>query len=368
MTDLPLNPADNPPTEPPMVPTTIPTPAAAAPAASSVQVGPATAQPASSALPPPPSQVQWPPANATIVANMVTRSFGELVAVSGVSFAVQPGVSALLGPNGAGKSTMLRMLSGQIAPTSGEIWVAGGNPRTDQAARGRIGLVPQQDGVFDREMSLAVVKLAAVLSDLDEPEARARWALNLVEMDPDLNRPVGTFSKGMRQRVKIAQALVHDPLVFMMDEPLNGLDPRQRKQMVELFQHLGSIGKTVLISSHVLDEVERFGSHVIVMAKGRLAAQGDFHAIRRLMDNQPLRVRIEATQIQIVGAELIRSGAVLGCTITSHNQANVTTSDIVRFRRVVAKICQQHNSRLSELAPLDDDLESVFRYLTGASQ
>ncbi len=322
------------------------------------------------AIPPAPvaAPTVWPPADATIVANMVSRTFGELVAVSNISFAIQPGVTAMLGPNGAGKSTMLRMLSGQIAPTTGEIWVAGGNPRTDSTARGHIGLVPQQDGVFDRELALNVVRLAALLSNLDEPEARARWALNLVEMDPDLDRPVGTFSKGMRQRVKIAQALVHDPPVFMMDEPLNGLDPRQRKQMVELFQHLGSMGKTVLISSHVLEEVERFGSHVVVIAKGRLAAQGDFHDIRRLMDNQPLRVRIEATGIKTVGAELIRSGAVLGCTITSANQADITTSDIVRFRREVTKVCQRNGSRLTELAPLDDDLESVFRYLTGGGQ
>lgn len=312
-----------------------------------------------------PAPAAWPPSDATIVANTVSRSFGGVIAVSGISFAVRPGVTALLGPNGAGKSTMLRMLSGQIAPTSGEIWVAGGNPRTDAAARGKTGLVPQQDGVFERELALNVVKTAAILSDIEDPEGRARWALDLVEMDPDLTRPVGTFSKGMRQRVKIAQALVHDPDIFMMDEPLNGLDPRQRKQMVRLFHGLGDAGKTVLISSHVLDEVERFGSHVIVIAKGRLAAQGNFHDIRRLMDNQPLRVRVTASNIQSVGAELFRTGSVVGCTIIGDNQVEVTTGNIVRFRRDIAKICQATNARLEEVKPLDDDLESVFRYLTG---
>ncbi len=316
-------------------------------------------------LPPP---TLWPPPDATIVANTVSKSFGDLVAVSGVTFAVQPGVTALLGPNGAGKSTMLRMLSGQVKPTGGEIWVAGGNPRTDTDARGRIGLVPQQDGVFEREIALNVVKMAAILSDIEDPEGRARWALDIVEMDPELGRTVGTFSKGMRQRVKIAQALVHDPTVFMMDEPLNGLDPRQRRHMVELFQKLGAMGKTVLISSHVLEEVERFGSHVIVIAKGRLAAQGDFRDIRNLMDNQPLRVRVGATNLRLVGAELLRSGAVVSCTIVDDKTLEVTTNSIIRFRRVVAKICQMSNSRLEEVTPLDDDLESVFRYLTGGGR
>lgn len=324
-------------------------------------------QPASA--PPPPTAAAavpaWPPTDATIVANGVSKAFGQLIAVSGVSFAVTPGVTALLGPNGAGKSTMLRMLSGQVGTTGGEIWVAGGDPRSDAQARGRIGLVPQQDGVFDRELTLDVVKLAAILSDVEEPEARARWALGLVEMDPDLDRPVGTFSKGMRQRVKIAQALVHDPDVFMMDEPLNGLDPKQRQQMVALFHKLGDMGKTVLISSHVLEEVERFGSHIIVIAKGRLAAQGDFHAIRGLMDDQPLRVRVTASNIAQVSAELIRSGVIQGCTVTGANESEIMTKNIMQFRRDIAKICQATGSRLEGIAPLDDDLESVFRYLTG---
>lgn len=314
---------------------------------------------AAAALPP------WPPANSTIVVNQVSRQFGELVAVSNISFAVLPGVTALLGPNGAGKSTMLRMLSGQIAPTSGTIWVAGGDPRTNADARAQIGLVPQQDGVFDRELSLNVVKLAAILGDVEDPEGRARWALELVEMDPDLDRPVGTFSKGMRQRVKLAQALVHDPAVFMMDEPLNGLDPRQRQHMVELFQKLGDMGKTVLVSSHVLEEVERFGSHVLVIAKGRLAAQGDFRAIRDLMDHQPRQIRVTASNINEVSAELIRSGVVVGCTLTKDRQVEITTNDVAKFRRDVAKVCQATNSRLEGVTPLDDDLESVFRYLTG---
>ncbi len=321
------------------------------------------AQPA--AVPGPPPPTAWPPPDATVVAYDVSKSFGGLVAVSNVSIAITPGVTGLLGPNGAGKSTLLRMLSGQVRPTGGSVWVAGGDPRTDADARGRIGLVPQQDGVFERERCLDVVTLAATLSGLDQPTERAAHALGLVEMDPTLDRPVGTFSKGMRQRVKIAQALVHDPIVLMMDEPLNGLDPKQRRQMIELFHGLGERGKTVLVSSHVLEEVERFGSLVIVIAKGRLAAQGDFRAIRGLMDNQPLRVRIRCTAARQLGAALVASGSVIGCRVESDEQLEVTTDDVRQLRREVAPFARHYNGRLEEVLPLDDDLESVFRYLVG---
>lgn len=319
--------------------------------------------PSAGELPPPPAT--WPPPSATVVAYDVSKYFKGLVAVSNVSFAIEPGVTALLGPNGAGKSTMLRMLSGQLAPSSGKVWVAGGDPRQDAQARGRIGLVPQQDGVFEREKALDIVTLAAVLSKLDNPAERARWALGLVEMDPELDRPLGAFSKGMRQRVKIAQALVHDPAVLMMDEPLNGLDPKQRRQMIDLFHGIGEQGKTVLVSSHVLEEVERFGSLVIVIAKGRMAAQGDYRAIRSLMDNQPLQVRVICSNARMVAASLVAHANIVGCEVKAEDQFEITTRDIKKFRTAIAPICRQQNSRLHEIAPLDDDLESVFRYLVG---
>jgi ABC-2 type transport system ATP-binding protein len=301
-----------------------------------------------------------------VVVSSVSKSFGSLVAVSEVTFAVRPGVTALLGPNGAGKSTLIRLICGLTAPSTGKVWVAGGDPRTDRLARGRIGLVPQQDGVFERERALEVVTLAATLSGLPDARERARRVLEVVELDPDMARPLGTFSKGMRQRVKIAQALVHDPMVMVLDEPLNGLDPRQRRHMIALFHELGDQGRTVLVSSHVLEEVERFGSHVIVVAQGRMAAQGNYRAIRALMDDQPLRIRIRCQQPRPVAATLIESGTIAGCTIVDGTQIEVTTADVRSFRRTVAAACQRHDARLEEIMPLDDDLESVFRYLVGA--
>lgn len=307
----------------------------------------------------------WPPPDATIVAYEVSKSFSGLVAVSDVNLSVGPGVTALLGPNGAGKSTLLRMLSGQLKPSTGQVWVAGGDPRADAAARGRIGLVPQQDGVFERERALDVVSLAAVLSGLEQPGERAAHALELVELDPAMERPVGAFSKGMRQRVKLASALVHDPIVLMMDEPLNGLDPRQRRQMIDLFHRLGDAGKTVLVSSHVLEEVERIGSQVAVIAKGRLAAEGDFRAIRSLMDNQPMRVRVECSDARRLAGALVAWGSAAGCRVETEGRVEVTTTDLPRFRREVAVAAHRQDIRLTEVRPLDDDLESVFRYLVG---
>lgn len=321
-----------------------------------VKPGPTTA------APPPPT---WPPPGATVATHAVSKSFGPLVAVSDVTVSVGPGVTALLGPNGAGKSTLIRLVCGLTPPSTGRVWVAGGDPRTDAGARARIGLVPQQDGVFERERALDVVSLAATLSHLPDPVGHARAALDTVELDPDERRPVGTFSKGMRQRVKIAQAIVHEPSVLVLDEPLNGLDPRQRRHMIALFHRLGAEGRTVLVSSHVLEEVERFGSDVVVVAKGRLAAQGDFHAIRELMDDVPLRIRIECDQAREVGATLLSWGSIAGCTVVSPNQIEVTTSDARSFRQHVPVVCGRLGARLHEITPLDDDLESVFRYLVG---
>lgn len=310
--------------------------------------------------PPPPV-----PPGSTVVVNQVSKSFGALVAVSEVSFALQPGITALLGPNGAGKSTLLRVLCGLTPPSTGTISVMGGDPRRNADARANIGLVPQQDGVFERETIYDFVHLAAVLSGVDDVDGAVAQAIAVVELDPGLERPLGAFSKGMRQRAKIAAALVHDPAVIVLDEPLNGLDPKQRLQMIELFHWLGEQGRTVLVSSHVLDEVEKFGSRVLVLAKGRLAAQGDYRAIRALMNDQPLRYRIVCSDPRQVAAELLTESVVSGCEI-GDGRVDVTTSDVVLFRRRLANVCVANNVRLEELTPLDDDLESVFRYLIGS--
>jgi ABC-2 type transport system ATP-binding protein len=305
------------------------------------------------------------PAVPPIEVTDVSKWFGQLVAVSDVSFRIDAGVTALLGPNGAGKSTMLRMLCGLTAPARGTVRVFGGDPRRDLALAGRIGLVPQQEVVFETLSALEFVRLAAVLHGVDDPDGRAVAALGVVELDPADPRPTATYSKGMRQRVKVAQAIVHDPDVIVLDEPLTGLDPRQRLHMIGLFQQLGAAGKCVVVSSHVLDEVERFGSRVLVMVQGRLAAEGDFRAIRDLMDDRPHRIRIRSDKVRDVVTGLLGEDAVLAVRLDGPDTATVDTSEVSRFRHAVALVAQQAGARLHEVTPLDDDLESVFRYLVG---
>ncbi|MEM9566070.1 MAG: ABC transporter ATP-binding protein [Actinomycetota bacterium] len=332
-------------------------------AAAAVMPPPPTGPPV--ATQPPARPALLVPPRATVVVDNVSKAFGSLVAVSEVSFAIEPGVTALLGPNGAGKSTLLRVLCGLTPPTTGRILIGGGDPRSDAAARARVGLVPQQDGIFERDTVYQFVHLAAVLAGVGDPQAAARAALAAVELDPGLERPLGAFSKGMRQRAKIAAALVHQPPVLVLDEPLNGLDPKQRRQMISLFHRLGDEGRTVLVSSHVLEEVERFGTRVLVLAKGRLAAEGDFRAIRALMNDQPLTYRIGCSDPRTVAAELISEGLITGCELTRGDALEITTADAVGFRRRLPAICSTAGIRLEELTPLDADLESVFRYLVG---
>jgi ABC-2 type transport system ATP-binding protein len=318
--------------------------------------------------PPPPAFVPPPPvfvpaATAAVVAEHVSKWFGELVAVSDVSFNVGPGVTALLGPNGAGKSTMMRMLCGLTAPSQGSVQVLGQNPRTELSLTRRIGIVPQQEGIFEPLTAFEFVRLAGILHGVDDPDGEAVRALGVVELDHHDTRRLPTYSKGMRQRVKVAQALVHDPDVIVLDEPLTGLDPRQRLHMIELFQRLGREGKCVIISSHVLDEVERFGSRVLVIAQGRLAAEGNFHAIRALMDDRPLRIRVRTDQPRALASRLIAGTAAIGVRAGRDGSLLVDTVDVGAFRRVIAYDARDVGARLYEVATLDDDLESVFRYL-----
>jgi ABC-2 type transport system ATP-binding protein len=296
----------------------------------------------------------------------VSKFFGGVVAVSDVSFTIEPGVTALLGPNGAGKSTVMRMLCGLAAPSRGRVRLLGKDPRGDVEVFKHLGLVPQQEVVPEVLTALEFVSLSAELSRVSGPDTAARRALGLVELDPDDARPVRTYSKGMRQRVKVAASLVHDPEIVVLDEPLEGLDPRQRRHMIDLFTRLGEQDRTVIVSSHVLDEIERLATRVLVMGKGRLLAVGDFHAIRELIDDRPHKLRVVTDKPRELAAGIMADAEVVGVSIVRGNIV-VDTIDVAVFRNSVAAIAKKADARLMEVVPLDDDLESVFRYLVGAS-
>jgi ABC-2 type transport system ATP-binding protein len=298
-----------------------------------------------------------------VVADGVSKWFGPLVAVSDVSFDVGPGVTALLGPNGAGKSTMFRMLCGLARPSKGTVRVLGRDPRADTGVTRLIGLVPQQEGVFESLTAREFVALSARLHGLPEPEAAATSALETVGLDPSDRRRLPTYSKGMRQRVKVAQAIVHDPAVLILDEPLTGLDPRQRADLVTLFRRLGSEGRCVIVSSHVLDEVERLGSQVLVMSQGRLAATGDFRELRALMDDRPMRIRVRTDRPRELAAALLEAGTAVGVRLDGDQVLELDTSDARALAHALAPVARDRGARLFEVLPLDADLEGVFRYV-----
>jgi ABC-2 type transport system ATP-binding protein len=298
-----------------------------------------------------------------VVADGVSKWFGALVAVSDVSFDVGPGVTALLGPNGAGKSTMFRMLCGLARPSKGTVRVLDRDPRADTGVTRMIGLVPQQESVFEPLTAGEFVGLAARLYGLPSPERAASAALEVVGLDPSDGRRLPAYSKGMRQRVKVAQAIVHDPAVLVLDEPLTGLDPRQRADLVALFRRLGSEGRCVIVSSHVLDEVERLGSQVLVMSQGRLAAAGDFRELRALMDDRPMRVRVRTDRPRELAGALLEGGTAVGVRLDGEQVLELDTRDARALAHALAPVARERQARLYEVNPLDADLEGVFRYV-----
>ena len=303
-----------------------------------------------------------PRVDGMIAVNGVSKFFGPVVAVSEVTFAIDAGVTALLGPNGAGKSTLFRMMCGLTPPSRGSVEVLGADPRRDREVRGRIALVPQQDALFDHLTMFEWVELAARTHGLPDPSAAAERAIELVDLTDTGSKRVGEFSKGMRQRAKVAAALVNEPEVLILDEPLTGLDPVQRRRMIALFHDLGDRGRCVLVSSHVLDEVARLGSRVLVIAQGRLVARGDYRDLRDLMDDRPLRIRVATSDPRRLAAALVDRSLVQS-VVVREGHIEVETLDVDALGRQIAPLSLELGTRLTEMAPLDDDLESVFRYL-----
>ena len=300
--------------------------------------------------------------DAVIEVRQLAKWFGSVVALSDVSFDLGPGVTALLGPNGAGKSTLFRVMCGLANPSKGSVRIFGENPRGNSELTRRIGIAPQQERLFEGQTILEFVGLSATLHRLSDPREAALRAIETVELDPRDPRPLSSYSKGMRQRVKLAQAIVNDPDLVVLDEPLEGLDPRQRLRTIELIRGLGERDKTVIVSSHVLDEVERFGSRILVIAQGRLVAEGPFAAIRELMDDRPHHLRVSTDRAQALAAGLLTTGVVTAARIND-GWIEVETSDAPAFRRSVATVARDSEARLTEVRALDDDLESIFGYL-----
>src|SRR5215212_1804538 len=308
-----------------------------------------------------PSSVVAP--TATIVLEHASRWYGNVVAVNDVSFTIGPGITSLLGPNGAGKTTILHMLAGLLRPSSGRVLLGGQPAWRNPGVYRSVGLVPEREAVYDFLTGREFVEMCGTLHRLPDPAGAATRAIATVDLEGAAARPVGTYSKGMRQRVKIAGALVHEPSILLLDEPFNGMDPRQRLHMIELLRSMAAEGRAILFSSHILEEVERLAEQVLVINAGRLAASGNYRQIRRLMTDRPHTFVVRSSDNRRLAAAFLGKDAVFGAELHD-GRLTVRVAEFSGFTRIVAQVARDAGVSLFEVAPTDDSLESVFAYLT----
>ncbi len=295
-----------------------------------------------------------------------SRWYGNVVAVNDVTMSLGPGVTGLLGPNGAGKTTVLHMMAGFLAPSQGTVTIGGAPAWRNPDIYRSVGLVVEREAVPAYLSGHDFVLASAKLHKLADPAAATKRAIALVEMEDAADRKMDTYSKGMRQRTRVAAALVHEPEVLLLDEPFNGMDPRQRMHMMDLLHTMGADGRTVLFSSHILEEVEQVSGTVQVIVAGRLAASGDFRTIRRLMTHRPHVFAIRSDDDRRLAVALLGEESVAGVDISSAG-IEVRASDYGAFARALPKIAIREGVRVSQLRPSDESLESVFSYLVAAS-
>jgi ABC-2 type transport system ATP-binding protein len=326
-----------------------------------------TLAPAPEPVPTEPAESDATPAPPTgpvpvLAVDHVSRWYGNVVAVNDISFGLGPGVTGLLGPNGAGKTTLLHLLAGLLQPSAGKVTIAGEGAWMNPPVYRKLGLVPEREAVHPYLTGREFVVLNAKLQDVADPDVAVQRAIATVDLVEAADRPIGTYSKGMRQRIKLAGALVHDPPILLLDEPFNGMDPRQRLHMIELLRAMAAAGRTILFSSHILEEVERLADSVLVIYAGRLAASGDFRSIRRLMTDRPHTFTVRSSNDRRLAAALLGDPSVFGAELYD-GVLSVRTSDFGTFARAVPRVARDEGITLFELLPSDDSLESVFSYL-----
>ncbi|MCH8274528.1 MAG: ABC transporter ATP-binding protein [Armatimonadetes bacterium] len=296
-----------------------------------------------------------------------SRWYGQVIGLNDVTCTIGPGITALLGENGAGKSTMIKMITGQLRPTTGEVRVFGHVPFANRTVLKEIGYCPETDSYYDQMTGRQFVQLMARMSGLHSKAVRdaANSAIENVGMAERADTLIAGYSKGMRQRIKIAQALAHDPKMLIMDEPLNGLDPIGRREMKELLVRLAGEGKTVLISSHILHEVEQMTHSILLLHRGRLLARGDIREIRSLIDRHPHRVRVAMDGARQFAPRLLELPYVLSIQFDRNDPQmfEVQTTEPDRFYSKFAEIVLQDGRRVEEFYSPDNNLEAVFKYL-----
>ena len=301
--------------------------------------------------------------DAVVRVDGVSRWFGSVVAVSDVTFDVMPGITGLLGPNGAGKTTLLRMITGLAATSKGTVTVYGEPVRDNPPLYRRIGIMSEHETVYGFMKGREFVRMMGKLKGVSDLERAVDKAIDLVDLADAQHRPMETYSRGMRQRMRLAATLVHDPELLILDEPLNGADPRQRVHFKRLLEKLASEGRTIVLSSHILEEVEQLADTVLLIVNGKLAASGGFRAIRAALNKRPYHVRVTSDAPRKLAAEVVRLESVDAVHVDPDGAVVVLSRNVTDLQIELPRLAQSAKISLRRVEPLDDSLESVFGYL-----
>jgi ABC-2 type transport system ATP-binding protein len=301
--------------------------------------------------------------NPVIRVDGVSRWFGSVVAVSEVSFDVGAGITGLLGPNGAGKTTLLRMITGLAAPSSGTVTVLGQPVRDNPPLYRRLGVMSEHETVYGFMKGREFVRMMGRLREVDDLERAVDRAIELVDLSEAQYRPMDTYSRGMRQRMRLAATLVHSPEILILDEPLNGADPRQRVHFKQLLQQLAAEGRTIVLSSHILEEVEELAETVLLIVNGKLAASGGFRAIRAALNQRPYHVRVVCDAPRSLAAAVVGLPSVDAVHVDPDGALVVLSRNVVDLQIELPRLAKAGAIAIRRVEPLDDSLESVFGYL-----
>jgi ABC-2 type transport system ATP-binding protein len=303
-----------------------------------------------------------------IAAEHLSKWYGQVSGLNDVSVSVPPGITGLLGPNGAGKSTFMKLVTGQLRPSKGQVRVLGEPIWGNQALFQRIGFCPEQDAFYDRMTGREWVTALASLHGFDEPAAadKAARAIEAVDLTDAADRKIGSYSKGMRQRIKLAQAIAHEPELLILDEPLSGMDPLMRRHTVRQIREWARAGTSVLVSSHILHEVESMTSNIVMINNGRIVAEGDVHQIRELIDEHPHTVSIRTSEPHAVARELLGDEGVVSVRFEPGGLVVETTRPDAFYARVTELGASGQFGPIHEITSPDDNLQAVFRYLVKA--
>ena len=293
----------------------------------------------------------------------ISKWFGSVVAVNDVSLSIDPGITGLLGPNGAGKTTLLKMIEGLASPSDGAVTIFGQTPRNNPELHRRIGVMSEHEAVYGFQTGRQFVEWSAKLHGVAATAEATALAIERVGLADAQNRPLGTYSRGMRQRMRLAATIVHEPEAIILDEPLNGTDPRQRIEFHDLMRQLADEGRTILISSHILEEVETLADRILLMVSGKLAASGDYRAIRAKLDEQPYSVRIVTSDSRKIAAALVELDSIESVSIGAEDDVIVLSKNVAVLQQSLPRIAKDRGIRLERVEPLDESLESVFSYI-----